>query len=173
MHASNTVDQVNSATGWTVLGDSTDTLTTSTATVDGAGALSFAKIAGTTTIAAAYRTLACTLRISGTTGRWRLHDRICWLAYLSDLTNVAYTFVRLGTDASNYCEWRFADTSLTAGRWTLCSAKLGDAYVVGTGWAENSVTYIAVGVGFDANANTLAGILMGKVSLEPAQFTTS
>lgn len=91
--------------------------------------------------------------------------KIYWSINIPDLTNVANSFVRLGTSASNYVEWRFADTSHTAARFTLANANLAEGYPTGTGNLR-TVTYMQIGVTFDAETNALANILVDGVWIE-------
>lgn len=165
------LDEMETASDWTVLGNDTVNLAASTIRTRGTYSLEFDKANGTagTVFAGAYRTVD----FDFVSGQWWLpEDRICWLAYISDLTNVAYSFVRLGTSASHLAEWRMVDTSHTAARWTLCSAKLGDMYVTGNGWNMNNIDYMAVGVAFDGAANELADIKFDMVYLRRSIFAS-
>jgi len=150
---------------WTVLGNDTVNLTVDTKVVYAPKryALEFDKADGTanTVLAAVYKTIDLALR------GFEPNDRICWLINIPDLTNVAYSFVRLGSDQStNYAEWRFVDTSHTAGRWTVAWSKLGNAYAAGTGLNWDNIDSIAVGVAFDLETNALADILVDTIWLE-------
>ena len=87
---------------------------------------------------------------------------------LASVPTRAKAYARFGTDASNYIEWRWADSLFTAGAFTLAEATLGTAYVTGTGWAEDSnddvdLDYLAVGAAFDAETNTLADIKLQRL----------
>lgn len=152
------------ATGWTVLGTDTDNLAGSTTALLGAYALKFDKVDGSDNkkYAGAYRTIDEDL----SRGVFLFRDRIVWLVEISDLTNVDYAFVRLGSSSSNYAEWRFADTSLTAERVCICQAQFGDAYLTGTGLDWRDVDYLAVGVQFDAAGDALADIRVHGVWLD-------
>lgn len=162
------LDEMESATGWTILGNDTENLEASVTHAWGTHALQFDKKNGTdnTTLGGAYRTVAFNLL-----DNWNPEDRICWLANLSDLTNVAYSFVRLGTSSSHYAEWRFVDSSHTAGRFTLCSEKLGNCYVTGNGCNWRNIEYMVVGVAFDAETNALANMEIDQVYLRSSVFT--
>jgi hypothetical protein len=105
---------------WTVFGNDTDNLAVSTTRIEGTNSIEFDKVDGlaNTTIAGCYRT------VSGITLKeWHAHDKIVWHVYVSATTNVASAFIRLGTSATNYAEWRFADSSLTAGAFTQCAVE--------------------------------------------------
>jgi len=97
-----------------------------------------------------------------------LTDRLNWLVYVSATTNVAAAVVRLGRDASNYIEYRFADSSITAAKWQLCSVQLGDGYEVGTGVDLRRFYWLGVGVYFDAETDVLADIGVNWLSINEA-----
>ena len=81
--------------------------------------------------------------------------------YVSDLTNVDYVFARIGTDASNYCQWNFDAGILTAG-WNQVDENIGaPTSQTGNGYDLSAITWIAFGVVFDASANTLTDIRTG------------
>lgn len=151
------IETFETSSDWAVLNDETENIAAGTAPYQGTYCIEFDKASGDATLAAVYKTISAqSMKPKLHTWAFRPQDYICWLVNLSDLTDVDYVMVRLGKDASNYLEWRVADTSLTAARWTFCSARLGNAYVEGTGvqdWSE--IDYIVVGVNFDANADTL------------------
>lgn len=87
--------------------------------------------------------------------RFGLEDKLVSLVYIPDKTNVAYAFIRLGTSVSHYNEWRLADTAITQAIWQPFSVTLASTQVAitGNGWTPSAVTYIVVGVMFDAEAN--------------------
>ena len=164
------LDGMESATGWTALSSDTEGLTASTTHAWGTNALQFDKVNGgaNTVFGAIYRTVALNLQHQH---QWNPDDRICWLVNLSALTDVAYSFVRLGTDASNYAEWRFTDTSHTAARFTLCSENLGNCYVTGNGCIWSNIDYMVIGVAFDGEDDTLANIEVDQIYLRSSVFT--
>jgi len=162
------IEDFEDYTDFTAFNTDTTTVAASTSSVTGTNALSFAKVDGAanTVFGAAYKTLTdVDLKDA------KLSDYICWECYVSAVTDVAYAFVRLGTDASNYAEWRFADSSLVAGRFTFCSAKVGDQYVTGTGIDWDDVTYLCIGAAFDAAGNALAGVLVDSLMFHKAILT--
>jgi len=148
--------------------DETENIAAATASILGSASVEFDKVAGDTKLAAIAKTQDGPLNIDRGGVFWKPHDRVSWLIQIPDLTNVAYSFVRLGTDVSNYCEWRVVDASHAAGRFTLCDVAIGDAYVTGAGWDPSSVPYVVAGVAFDANANTLANLQWDAIWLEHA-----
>ena len=94
-----------------------------------------------------------------------LSAKIYWLIDIPTITNLAYSMVRLGSDASNYFEWRFADSSHVAGKFVIASAYLGECYVTGTPTLE-SPTYLQFGAAFDGETNALADMLMDGIWID-------
>jgi hypothetical protein len=173
MHTEYLIDALDSATGFTVLGNDTTNLAASTTRLGGDASLEFDKENGAanTVFAGAYKTINKVLPVN----LFRPTDRVNLTVYVGAVTNVAYAFARIGTDASNYVEYRFADSLLTAGMFSLVSATFGSGYVTGTGWSETYVDsagmsidldYLAVGVAFDAEANTLADIKLQRLYID-------
>lgn len=118
----------------------------------GTVSLEFDKIAGDTT-AMISKTIA-----SFDMGEYSMHAIGHMHCYLSDLTNVDYVFVRLGTDSTNYWQWDF-DGALFENGWSDINTPIGDATSqTGNGANLSAITWIAFGVVFDAAANTLADI---------------
>ena len=153
---------------WTVLGNDTVNLAWATNRWSGEYSLEFDKANGAanTVFACAYRTVDLDLF---DLGMWSF-DKAFWQVYLSDLTNVAYTFARIGSSATNHIEWRCADSNLIAG-WSVATSNVGDAYLAGTGWDPHAITYLAVGVAFDAETNTLADIKFDHLGFAPNDLT--
>ena len=159
--------EMESVTGWTVLGTSTDNLVAAASPhAWGVNCVEFDKKSGATVYAGAYRTVAFDLRL------WNPEDRICWLANPDTAdNNMVASIVRLGTSSSHYSEWRFAVGSMTASRFNLCSAKLGDVYVTGNGWNPAVVTYMAVGFLFTNITDALDPLHIDQVYLRSSVFT--
>lgn len=162
------IDRMDSATPWTVLGNDTVNLASSTVKILGKYSLEFDKTNGAanSTIAGAYRAIDLNLDAEGA----QPHDKLQWCIYLSALTNVANCFIKIGTDASNNNQYLVADTSLRTG-WTLCTAVLAEPYAVnGTGWDPLNITYLQVGVTFDAETDALADIKVDSIMLVPSRY---
>lgn len=161
------LDDCESTTGWTILGNDTENLAVSTVKVTGTYSLEFDKKDGTdnTIFAGAYKSVELDLSTT------KLTDQICWECYVSDLTLVAYSFVRLGTDSGNYAEWRYDDSDHTAGMFTRACVKLGNVYIVGTGIDWRNVKYMVVGVAFDGVGNALANIRIDSVLVQNTILT--
>ena len=159
------MDDCNSTSGWSVLSDDTDNLTTATNHVYGTASLSFDKVdgAGNTIFAGIQRTISST-----DVDPYLEHSNGFFLGsmYISSLSDVAYAWFRAGTDSSNYNEWRVDDDNLVAGQWTALRGNLAAPYVsVGNGWDSSAVTWMAVGLAFDAQDDTLANILVDHLAV--------
>ena len=102
--------------------------------------------------------------------RWNPEDRVCWAIYPPSVTAFNYSFLRLGTSADHYAEWRFPVISITVGRFTLCNAKLGDCYVTGNGWTPRAVTYMAVGI-YGTSILGVNDVAIDEIYLRKSRFT--
>ncbi len=164
------IEQFESATGFTVLGDDTVNLATTTRRVRGAAALEFDKFDGTanTKLAGASKTIDVKL------DQYPPFFSIAWYCYVSALTNVDYAFVRIGTDSSNYVEYRFPDTSMTAAVFSFCNTKLCEfSAIAGTGCDFSNIDYLVVGVAFDAEGDALADIAIDSLGVIPSVHTVT
>jgi len=166
------LDELEEITGWTALNTDTTGITTNADHISGAASIEFDKVNGdaNTIFAGIQKTIAAT-----DLSLFHIHESIHLAINLSALTNVAYVFVRLGTDSSNYNEWRIQDDDLTTG-WQVLKMTLGNASTAGStgnGWNPAVVTYAVVGVAFDAETNTLADIRVNHLSLHSGLHTTS
>lgn len=96
--------------------------------------------------------------------------------YLPSLTNVVNVFLRIGTDASNYNCWTWPVASLTAATWLNLrqpAATPDYSRNAGNGWNTSAVGYVAFGVEFNAEANTLAGIVCDHVHIVGGRVTAT
>ena len=145
-----TFDAFDATTGWSALGNDTLNLATTTKHIAGTAALTFDKVNGAAnTVFAGIQKTITTVNL----GNISMHDLLQGSFYIPDITNVSYAFLRLGTDSSNYNEWRLPDTNLTAATFLVGSQSIGNANyagITGNGWNPASISYIAVGVAFDA-----------------------
>jgi hypothetical protein len=163
------IDDMKSATPYTVLGNDTDNLATSTTRLTGATSLEFDKVDGAAN--KAYAGAARTdLNINLTENGMNIHDMVSFAIYISDLTNVASAYVKLGSSATNNLEFQVADSALAAA-WKLCNVTVGDGTLNGTGWDPSAITYLEVGVNFDAVGNTLADMKVDSVMITSANYT--
>jgi len=168
-----TIDACNATTGWSVLSDDTDNLATATNHVFGTASLSFDKVDGTanTVFAGIQKTVAST-----DLDKYIEHSNGFFLGsmYLPSIADIDYVWFRAGTDSSNYNEWRVYDSDLFAGQWLALRGNLGAPYTTaGNGWDSSAVTWIAIGAAFDAENDTLAGILVDALFVNSGMQVTA
>jgi hypothetical protein len=167
------IDSMSATTGWGALSNDTINLATTKKHVLGTDALTFDKADGgaNTVFAGIEKTIS-----SVDLGNPSPHDLVQTVCYIPDLTDVSYVFIRLGTDSSNYSEWRIEDTNLTAAIFEILLFNVGDANyagVTGNGWDPSAITYVAVGVAFDSESDTLAGIVFDEISFHTNLHTSA
>lgn len=82
------------------------------------------------------------------------------LFYISSLANVVNAFVRMGTDSSNYNQWTWPSELLKANKWNALRKKIEDSDFIdaGAGWQQVNISYVALGVTFKDQADTLTNI---------------
>lgn len=161
----NHLDDFNATTDWAALGNDTLNLATTKKHLTGTDALIFDKVDGdANTIFAGIEKTITSVDI----GDLDLHDLIQVATYLPSLNTVAYVFCRIGTDSNNYNEWRIGVSELIAAEWLVLAEPVGNANyagITGNGWTTAAITYIAVGVAFDAETNTLVGIVFDQLGI--------
>jgi hypothetical protein len=166
-------DQLDATTGWAAVDTDTENLATSTNHILGSAALTFDKAnTGANNTAAMIEKTVTTVDM----GDVSPHDIFQTPIYLSDTSNVDYVFCRLGTDSSNYNEWRIAGENLTQGEWEILAFVVGDASFIGNtgnGWDQTAISYVALGVNFDLESRTLTGIQFDQFSYHTNQHTTT
>ena len=164
-------DAMDATTGWAALGNDTLNLATTTNHILGTAALTFDKVNGAanTTVAGIAKTLT-----SVNLSNYTAEDVIVLSCLIPSLTDVASIFVRIGTSSSHYNTWTVADTSLTANQWLTITIPIGsNPTITGNGWSPIDIDYVAVGVNFDAEANTLSGIIFDHIGIQTASLGTS
>jgi len=161
------IDNCESVADWTIFGDDTTNLATTTNHVSGTKSIEFDKANGgdNTKIAGADRALASLDLLSHDPDQLFYNFVADVTIYQSDKTNIDYGFIRIGTDAANYAEYRFSDTYLVDGKFARMRTMLKNAFVTGTGCDWSAIDYLAVGVAFDAEANALADIAVDNISI--------
>ena len=165
------LDGMNATAGWTVGNDATANIALSANHIQGTGSLTFDKINGTNFTEAFIQKTIASVNLDD----YETHNVLEWALYASDLTDVVYSFIRIGTDNANYSEWRVLVDDLTAGRWNAVAMFAGDVEyaVVGTGIVATAVTYIAVGVSFGLEDDLLAVIGVDELMVHESQHTTA
>ena len=162
---------LDATAGWTVGNDATDNIALSANHIQGTGSLIFDKVDGNNYTAAFVQKTIPSVDLL----LFQSHSLVEWNIYISDLSEVAYSFVRLGTDLNNYSEWRVLDADLTIGLWNTAVVPAGtvEYTVVGTGLIDSAITYVAIGVSFDNENDTLASIGADAVVVHESHHTTS
>jgi len=99
--------------------------------------------------------------------------QLAWGVCAADWTNVAYVINRLGTDASNYNEWKLDPADFSTTGWTRIASSFIESTQTGNGLNMSDITYLALGVQMDGAANTTAApIQFDFVHLLSAPFAT-
>jgi len=173
------IENFDTAGAWTILGDATENKAASAARITGAYSLEFDKKNGTNLLdAGASKTFS-----GGDIPIFQDMTPMDYMVaefYVQTLTDVAYAFVRMGTSASAYVEWKFLDTGMVVG-WNQMAVKIGtcNQYNTTTGsWTPFPIkltdpTYLAVGVYFDAEDKTLADIKFDHIAVVKAERTVT
>ena len=175
------IDDMNALLGgggtWAAINDDTTGVGVSTKHVLGTKSVEFDKVAGTANSQIGGVTKALTaINLDGASP----HDILQCVTYVGATTELddgsSYMFLRLGTNSTDYNEWRIPGTAFTAGEWETVAMEIGDASHVGQGgagitWA--AITYIAVGFFFDDIDDTLANILVDEISYHTNQHVNA
>jgi len=166
-------DTLNATTDWAVFNDDAANLTTTKKHAMGTDALTFDKVDGSAdTVFAIIDKTVTTVDI----GSVSPHDIIQTVLYIPNIDLVSYVLVRLGTNVTNYNEWRIPDTALTADEFEVLAFNVGDVDhggITGNGWDPSAISYIAVGVAFDAAGDLRAGIIFDELSYHLNQHTSA
>ena len=154
---------------WSVLGDDTTNPGYDLVPVMGKRTMKFDKAnGGDDTVHAGMSREFVSLDLGNVT----LLDEIAWFLKVSAKTAIAYTWIRMGTDSSNYVEWRYDDSDLlTDGEYTFCHVPLYAHAAASASGATNfkDIKYLAAGVAFDAQTDTLSDIALGGICIVRAE----
>ncbi len=166
-------DEMETLSPWTVIDSDTTNFGLTTSHVQGISAFTFDKINGAANsgIAGVEKTIT-----SVDLSAFNPHSIIQTSVYLADLTSVSSIFVRIGTDNSNYNEWRVISQDLNASMWQNISYIVGSPHFnasIGTGMNQFDITYIAVGVNFINVNDVLSDIIFDHVYIMSNPHTTS
>lgn len=166
-------DDLDATTGWTVLNDDAANLATTVIHATGTAALTYDKVNGTAnTVLAAIQKTITTVDL----GDVSLHDILQGVFCIPDLSDVDFVFLRLGTDASNYNEWQIEAEQLTANEFEVAIALVGNVKhtaITGNGWNPSTISYLCLGVSFNAETNTLSGIIFDQIGFFAGNHTSS
>lgn len=175
------IDEMDALTAgggtWAAIDSDTTGVALSTKHVLGAGSIEFDKVDGAANSGIGGITKALTaIDLSGASP----HDILQTVVYVADTSDLdggsSYLFLRLGTDSTDYNEWRIDSANLTAGLWETIAFEIGDASFAGQGgdgitWT--AITYIAVGFVFDAVGDALANIYVDEISFHTNQHVNA
>lgn len=167
------IDSMNATTGWAATGNDTLNLATTLSHILGTNALTFDKVNGAANTVRGSIEKTITSVDLGTPSP---HDLIQTSVYLSSVAVVDYIFVCLGTDSSNYNEWRISGSELTGGDWATLKFDIGDASFAGStgnGWDPTAITYVSIGIGTNSESDTLSGIIFDEISFHTNQHTNA
>lgn len=169
----NLLDACDVVTGWAALSNDTTGIDVDLDHVEGTKSLEFDKVDGTDNkvYAGVEKTLTPAIDVAS------YMENNGWILLslnVSATTDIAYCFVRLGTDASNYNEWRVDDDALSAG-WQQVRFPFfapSTAGNLGNGISATSVSYAALGCYFDLETSTLADVRVDNLVINTG-FQTS
>lgn len=86
--------------------------------------------------------------------------------YVSSLANVINIFVRIGSDNGNYNQWTWTNELLIANKWNTVEKRIKETDFAdsGVGWNQVFIGYVALGVTFRLETNTLTDIRFDNIS---------
>lgn len=161
------IDTFTATTGWGVVNDATANIATDLFHVLAANSLEFDKVDGSGfTDAMIEKTVPSFNAFALVTGAIFIQ----FFVNLPDVSDVVNYIVRMGTDSSNYNEWRIDATKADAGHFEVIRILLARP----TGFAGNginltAVTYVAVGIEFGNESDELVDILWDGLLLNSGQ----
>jgi len=170
--AQHLIDLFSATTGWAVINDDAANLALATDHVLGSGSLTFDKVNGTanTPFALIEKTVPSFNLVNLATGAIFLQ---C-IAKLPDVTDVLNLVMRMGTDSSNYNTWKIDASVAIANKWESFRILIADSEgSTGAGWNATAITYVAIGVEFSSQSDTLVGILVDAMQVNSGQVTSS
>jgi len=165
------LDQCDATTGWSALSNDTTGIDTDSDHVIGSYSLEFDKVDGAAN--KKYGGVSRTLDSVSISGYYVNDGYLTYSLNVSATTDIAYCFARLGTDASNYNEYRVDDAQLTTG-WQRLKFSLSmpdTSGNTGDGLDETDIDYLAVGCMFDAETDTLADLRIDDIRVQRALTT--
>ena len=166
------IQNCNDVSQFTVFNSDTSTLAQTNNHQFGTGAISFDKVDGASN--SVYAGVTFTLNSVNIQDLFEDAGFVGLGAYLTSINNVVRVILRLGTDASNYNEWRWEVEDLVAARWNSLRAATGDSRsYAGSGWNTSNIDYGAVLVEFNSQSNTLSGIVIDNIHLVSGRVTDS
>ena len=156
-------------TNWTAIDDAADTLATSLNHVIGTGAVSYNKADGTAHTFGGIYDVVTSMDLRAYHKNEGFITCSFRLPSTGDYANCDFFAIRLGTDATNYNEWRISyndGDGFLANEWQTAKLRIMEpSTYAGNGWNPAAVTYVAVGFGFDNEDDEVAAILVDHISV--------
>lgn len=164
------IQNCNTVGDFTILGNDTANLASSTNHVFGTSAITFDKVNGAADTV--YAGVSFTIGSLNISEIFEDGGFVSLAAFLPSLSNVEAVGLRLGTDSANYNYWEWASSDLVSGTWMqLRSPTSQPNGYAGNGWNTNDVDWGAVYVRFNSQSNTLAGIVIDNIHFVQGRIT--
>lgn len=153
---------------WTVLNADTEGLSVDVVHLVGTKSIEFDKINGDddSTVGGIYKVIEPGLNLTPLLFTGGL---LCWATLTSSNTDLANTFLRLGTSASHYHEWTDTDASCVNDVWSVHKVNIlsPPGSQVGNGWNPSAILYVALGFTFDGEDDALADMRVDHIHARP------
>lgn len=159
-------------TEFTALGNDTLNLADSLNHVYGTSAVTFDKVNGAANTV--YAGIQDTITSVDGQEIFEMGSFVGFNLYLPSVADVVGAFLRIGTDSSNYNEWTWDVEGFTAATWLpLRKSTSQPSGYAGNGWDPSDITYVAIGVEFSDETDTLAGIVVDNIYMVGGRVTDS
>lgn len=175
------IDDMNNLAGfggtWAAIDTDTTGVASSNKHVLGTASVEFDKVNGAANsgIGGVTKTLT-SINLDGASP----HDLLQMIVYVGATSELdggsSYIFLRLGTNSTDYNEWRIDSVNLTAGVWEVVAFEIGDASFAGQGGVGidwSAITYVAAGFKFDAIDDALANSYIDEISFHTNQHVNA
>lgn len=172
VQAQKLLDSCDSTDGWSALNSDTEGLSTDLDHTQGSNSLEFDKVdsVANTVFGAIQKTLTAV----DVASYMENNGFIMLSLNVSATTDIDYCLVRLGTDASNYNEWRVDADALSTG-WQQIRFFFyapSTAGNLGNGMNAAAITYVVLGCAFSSESATLADLRVDNLAINTG-FQTS
>lgn len=166
------IEPFETTSGLTVFNNDAANIALTTNHVRGTEAITFDKVNGTDNTP--YALIQKTISPIDMTALALGAQYIQLLIYIPSLANTKNAIIRLGTDSTNYNSWSLPTADASAGVWQVYRTSVGTSNAsVGNGWDLSAITYLAVGVEFNSQSDTLAGLVVDSLIAISGQVNAS
>ena len=150
--------------GWTVKNADTENMGLDTKHINGTNSIKFDKVNSIANDTESLIQNSLTDFIDAS--RMLIDNIISTSFYLSSLANVVNIFVRIGLDNGNYNQWTWPSELLIANKWNTVEKKIKETDFAdsGVGWNQVFIGYIALGITFRSESDTLTDIRFDNIS---------